>query len=753
MRTLLPRIITVLLLALFVTAPCVASPERSAPESEEDSSHWAYVPPRRPALPEVTESAWVRTPVDRFVLARLEAAGVAPAPQLDAARLLRRLTLDLTGLPPTLTEVDEFLTASGNDFEGAYLDAVDRLLASPAFGEHWGRRWLDLARYADSNGFQRDGHRQIWAYRDWVIRAMNDDLPFDQFTIEQNAGDLLPNATEAQRVATGFHRCTTVNVEAGVDREQDRVNAVIDRVNTTGTVWLGTTLECAQCHDHKYDPFSQKEYFRVVAFFNNTEIETRAANGSVREFVGPRMEITEPGERIAQRAELTEQKSALEGELEQIRSSARTEQAAWEERTLASDEAGGSLPKRIRKILQTPASERNKASAKALTEFYLKQNSEIKTASDALGGLTKKLAGLAPYTTLVMQERDTPRTTRVFERGNFLTPGEEVSAGVPAVLHALPASSDAAEAPRLRFARWLASEENPLTARVAVNRWWAALFGEGLVATLEDFGTRGDRPSHPELLDWLATELASKRWSRKTILRLLVTSAVYRTAPPGADSPKTGRFAHSQRRRLDAETIRDNALAISGRLTHKLGGPPVYPPQPAGIWRVIGRVDNTYRTSHGEDRYRRGIYTVWRRSSPYPSFVSFDAPDRAACCTARPITNTPLQALVLLNDSAFVELAFAFAERLAQHDGDRLLYGFRLCVARHPTARELELLRSFHKRALNAFEADPQRVKDKLAGHAETKRVTSAGLTPVQFAALVDVASVLFNLDETITRP
>ncbi len=687
---------TLLLLAFLVSAPGAAL-------RAGDPSHWAYAAPARPDLPALDHGgAWARNAVDAFVLARLDDAGLAPAVEADRERLLRRVFLDLVGLPPSIEAIDAFLA---DDRPDAFERVVDELLASPAFGERWARPWLDAARYADSNGFQRDGHRQLWAFRDWVIDALNADMPFDHFTVEQIAGDLLPDAGNAQRIATGFHRATTVNVEAGVDQEQDRVNAVLDRVNTTGTVWLGTTLECAQCHDHKYDPFTQREYYQLFAFFNNTPLETSGHDGARREFTGPRITLPQTAEERAMRDRLREEKKALEkriGELEK-------QQAAGD---------------------------------------------DLESTRGELEELEKRLAQTRPDSSLVMVELDDPRPTNVFTRGSFLTPGEPVDAATPAALHPLPGD---APRNRLGLARWLVDPANPLMARVTVNRWWGELFGRGLVPSLEDFGTRAPRPSHPMLLDWLATELVRDRWSRKRAIRRLVTSATYRQSSRVSPEklqrdPENRLLSRGARFRLDAERIRDNALAISGQLCRTMGGPPVRPPQPPDVWRVTGVVDNTYRASEGEDRDRRGVYVVWRRSSPYPSFVNFDAPDRTACVVERPRTNTPLQALTLLNDPVYVEAASAFAKRvLSETRGApldvRLTLAFRLAVTRRPTASELALLGRALEREIERAREDPKRVRATLGD-----RRAPEGVTREELVAWIHIATVLLNLDETITR-
>lgn len=539
-----------------------AWPEGAGSPATEVPIHWAYRRPQRPPLPASADSAWCRTPIDFFVLESLAKRGLRPAPAAEPAVWLRRVTLDLIGLPPTGAELDAFCA---DPSPASREQVVGRLLASPHFGERWAQPWLDAARYGDSTGYHDDDLRPSWAYRDWVIAALNADMPFDRFTIEQLAGDMLPEATREQRIATGFHRAAPCNLESGTPAEARRVAQVIDRVNVTATVWLGTTLECARCHDHKHDPFSQRDYYRLFAYFNSTPDETGGGGGAGRNLMG--------GPTVA----------------------------------------------------------------------------------------------VGDTTTFVMQELDAPRPTRILLRGNRETPGAAVEPGLPRAL-----LSPAPELPanRLGLARWLVDPANPLTARVTVNRWWGELFGRGLVSTVEDFGVHGERPTHPELLDWLALEFVESGWSMKRLLPQIVLSATYAqssTASPAArEADPDGRWlSRAPRLRLPAEMIRDNMLAIAAILTADVGGPPSYPPQPDGLWWIRDGNSPVYRPSNGADRYRRGIYTVWRRLSLHPSLAVFDAPDRAACCAERVRTNTPLQALTLLNDPASMEAAFALANRLA----------------------------------------------------------------------------------------
>ncbi len=739
--------------AFFASVLVVTASEPNVSRAEAKSDHWAYTPPKQTTLPQVRQRDWCRNGIDFFVLNRIERERLAPSPPAEKEKLLRRVSLDLIGLPPPLDELNSFLADDSSD---AYERAVDRLLASPAYGERWATPWLDAARYADSNGFQRDGHRSAWAFRDWVVRALNDDMPFDQFTVEQLAGDLLPNATLDQRIATGFHRGTTVNVEAGTDQEENRVNQVFDRVNVTGTVWLGTTFECCQCHNHKYDPFSQDEYYRLFAFFNNTEIETREqSKGSAgRNFYGPSAELPDSPEAISRRQTASERMQSLTAACEQHEQSREADFAAWQ-KSMADAVQAGDPPKEVTavllRILKTAEARRNRKQQQQLKDFFFDRDTELKAMRQELTRAKQELEQLKPATSLVMLERDEPRETRLLKRGNFETPGEVVESGTP---RELPKWQADLPRNRLGFARWLVTADNPLVSRVIVNRWWAEFFGRGLHATPEDFGVMSEEPLHRELLDWLAVEFVRSGWSMKHVHRLIVTSATYRqsaraTAELLTRDPDNRLFTRGPRQRLTAESIRDQALAVSGLLARKLGGPPVYPPQPANIWRVTGAVDNKYPTSTGADRFRRGVYTVWRRSSPYPSFVNFDAPDRAACVIKRPRTNTPLQALTLLNDPVYMEAAASLAELLRTDDvAAGIDAGFRLCLARSASSSETTILRELWESERARFEANLSEAKQVLGAKAAS---VSARDLPAQ-AAWVSVTNAMLNLDELITK-
>lgn len=573
------------------------------------TNHWAYEMPRWPAIPQVSDSVWPRNPIDSFILARLDAEKLQPSKEAPRHALARRAALDLTGLPPEQSVLSEYLKDKA---PGAYERYVDKLLASPHYGEKWAKIWLDLARYADTQGYEQDNKRSIWPYRDWVIRAYNDNIPFDQFTKLQLAADLMPDPSVDDLIATGFHRNTMTNTEGGTDDEEFRDIAVRDRIATTGQVWMGQTWGCAQCHTHKYDPLTHREFYQLYAFLNQTTDDDHSSD---------------------------------------------------------------------RPVLK----------------------------------LTSKAS------TLVLKElpEEKRRKTRIYERGNFLTPGEEVTADTPAAFFPMPAQ---ASRNRLGFAEWLMAKENPLTARVTVNRFWSRVMGRGLVESEEDFGTQGIPPTHPELLDWLALDFQTD-WDVKRLLKTMVTSATYRQSSDASPDlikadPQNKLYARGARFRLDAEAVRDQALAASGLLSSKLYGPPVMPWQPEGVWLVTYNGEQ-WSTSKGDDRYRRALYTFMRRTSAYPSMMNFDAPTGETCTIRRFRTNTPLQALTTLNDPAFMEAAQRLAERAAKdspQDPARRL--FELVLLRTPSKEEQARLLSLHRHSENELRNKPENV-DKLLRYGE----------------------------------
>ena len=876
--------------------------------------HWSYAKPVNPEVPKVDSQSWkVRSVIDAFVLDRLKKEGLSPRKEADRHTLIRRVSLDLNGLPPTKEEVEVFLADKRAD---AYEKLVERLLAKPAFGEHWARTWLDLARYADSAGYADDPGRTIWAFRDWVIRAMNANMPFDQFTIEQIAGDLLPNPTEDQLIATAFHRNTKTNNEGGTSDEEFRNAAVVDRVNTTMATWMGTTAACAQCHTHKYDPITHAEYFQMFAIFNQSEDADRRNEAPIIQVMGD--------ERSDQSAELKKQIAALEkgasssnapdakalvqwedelkkksakwqglkprkmtassgatlkpgsdgsisasgkegetddytivasGELQKItaikiealadeklgskgpgrrgnfvineveltsgktkavfaNASSTYDQSKFGANAAIDGNSGkdsgwavaGSLGKdhhlvvelekpiegkdltlkllqrypnhalglfrisvtdesspppavssELVEVLKKQPAQRSDAEKKSVLDFFAKTNPEALADSKKLAGLKKQLAALKPLTTVPVM-RDLPtakhRKTHIQLRGSYQSLGEEVSAGVPEVFGALP---EGMSPDRLAMAKWLVHENNPLTARVVVNRFWENLFGVGIVLTSEEFGSQGERPSHPELLDWLALEFMKEGWDVKKLLKLLVTSSAYRqnshvTDEMAARDPDNRLIARGPRVRLSAEMIRDQALAVSGLLSSKMYGQPVRPPQPnLGLKAAFGG-GTDWKTSAGEDKFRRGLYTSWRRSSPYPSMATFGAPNREVCTVRRGSTNTPLQALVTLNDPVFIEAAQALARRMSVQGGGlaaQIEFGFQLTLSRPPTKIETTRLISFYDATRVRYSADT-----KLAQEMATNPIgpLPKGANAADLATLTVVANVLLNLDETLMK-
>ena len=652
--------------------------------------HWSFVPLKRETPPaKLSNSAWVRNPIDRFVMARLDAEKLKPSAEADRYAIIRRVSLDLTGLPPSINEVDRFVADNSPQ---AYEKVVDRLLKSPAFGERWARVWLDLARYADSAGYAQDPARTIWRYRDWVIQAINSNMRFDQFTIEQLAGDMLSGATEEQILATAFHRNTMTNSEGGTNDEEFRNAAIIDRVNTTMQVWMGLTIGCAQCHSHKYDPITQEEFFRFFAILNNTEDADRGNEAPLLRTLS---------------IEQKKQKARLEAEIA-----------------------------KLEKVLAKKAK---------------------KPVKKQITALKKQIAAIKGVTTPIMRElpEGRRRKTHIQLRGNFLVTDKEVTAGVPSAFHPLPVGS---QPDRLGLAKWLVDKNNPLTARVLVNRHWEQLFGIGIVETSEDFGTQGEPPSHPALLDYLAADLVQQGWDTKKLLKTIVTSATYRQSSAVTPElverdPQNRLLARGPRFRLPAEMIRDQALAIGGLLSGKMYGPSVRPPRPVLGLRAAFGGSTDWKTSGGEDKYRRGLYTSWRRTTPYPSLTTFDAPSREVCTIRRIRTNTPLQALVTLNDPVFVEAAQALARRMVAEGGktvdERTVYGFRLCLARAPSKAEQASLMRLYEKALARYAIDEPNAK-----LIATNPLGPApkGVDIKQLAAWTVVGNVLLNLDEVIAK-
>jgi hypothetical protein len=932
----------------------VALLQRWIDEGAKWETHWSYTPPNRVEPPPARLPAWSRNPIDQFLLARLDREGLKPSPQTGRATLLRRVTFDLTGLPPTPAEVDAFLMDKA---PGAYERQVDRLLASPHYGERMAMQWLDLARYADTHGYHIDSHRDMWPWRDWVISAFNRNLPFDQFTVWQLAGDLLPGATREQRIATGFNRNHMINFEGGAIPEEYQVEYVADRVETTANVWMAATLGCAKCHDHKYDPLAQKDFYRFGAFFNTipekgldgqkgnaepmlalpseqqerqlaesaqaitalgeqlpfddiaiaqwiweranfnsvtpaspldglrawyeldgnlTDISGNFRNGRVlkgdiswiaagpvnraaeldasmqlrwpagvldsgkpfsmafwfrigrqkastmfRQQDGPHVfevgfDEPETLPRLRRGHHITLRWQASPGNELIIRTSDRALQDRLYHCSIAFDGKSASIfldgepfPTQIEKntigipptlaapvelgegrlrlddlrfydrplnrgeafrlavhypaeVLLTTPGERTRDQAARLRDYYLTQQApplwrQAYTEWKALREKRDELESRVP-TTMIMSDMEKPRDTYLLGRGDYTNKVEKVTPGVPSALPPLPSG---ARADRLALAQWLVSPEHPLTARVAVNRYWYMYFGQGIVKTAEDFGSQGEQPVHPELLDWLATELVRTGWDVKAMQRLIVTSAAYRqssnvTPALHARDPENRLLARGPRVRLPAEMIRDNALAAAGLLKLDIGGPSVLPYQPAGLWEELAFGEafsaQQYRQDHGGKLYRRAMYTFWKRTSPPASLNTFDAPDREKCTSRRAVTNTPLQALVTLNDPTYVEAARHLAQSVLQTPatGDaRLRRAFLRVTARPPNNAELAVLRGALRGQLDTYQRDPKAAQALLrVGESPV----DPAIQPAVLAAWTNLCTVILNLDEAITR-
>jgi hypothetical protein len=720
----------------------------------EGISHWAFQPVKRPAEPAVRLRPWVVNPIDSFILSRLEAEGIAPSLEADKATLLRRLSLDLIGLPPTLEEINAFLVDNSPD---AYEKQVDRLLASPHYGERWARPWLDLARYADSDGYEKDLPRPYaWRWRHWVVKALNDDVPFDQFTIEQVAGDQLPESSVESMVATGFHRNGLKNREAGVKREEARFEELVDRTNTLGTVWLGLTLGCAQCHDHKYDPISQREYYQLFAFFNSTEDVT--IDAPLPGELGPYLQ-SQP-EYYRKRNALLEERHVAEL------------QARWEARLRdAMDQPGKNLDwdfqvTAIRamldgaeKLVRKDPGSRTRREDDLLTNYFVRnagpEIAKDQDAADRFKELVKKLDEVDRSFPRISQaygldESPEPVKTHIAVRGDYRRPGLEVEPSTLAILPPFPKGSKPA---RLRLAEWLVSRDNPLTARVTVNRAWQEFFGRGLVRTSEDFGTQGEKPTHPQLLDWLASEFMEQGWSLKKLHKTIVMSATYSQsshARPELKERDPGNLllSHQNRLRLSAELVRDAALQASGLLDPAVGGPSIRPPQPESVSKLTYG-NAKWEESAGKERYRRGLYIHYQRTSPYPQLVNFDEPDASVAAAQRRRSNTPLQALNLLNDPVFAEAAQTLAFRVLQAAPDswdaRLDAAFQFCLGRRPGRLERERLARYFEDQKRILEKEPESAKLLAANPLPSA-------TPLDAATWVGLSRVLLNLDEFITR-
>lgn len=719
--------------------------ERWIAEGAKFEGHWAYQKPVRPAMPKVKGAA---NPIDAFLIAKMTEKGLKPNPPANQNTLIRRVYLDLIGLPPTPEEVEAFVK---DPDPNAYEKLIDRLMANPHYGERMALPWLDAARYADSNGFQQDGDTFQWVWRDWVVKALNQNMPFDRFTIEQLAGDLIPNGTPEQKVASAFNRNHLVNGEGGAIPDEQRHVIYFDRLDVTATNWLGLTMACCQCHDHKYDPMTMKDYYSLMAAFNRLSESGLAGYQSSKTRVSPPfLEYPLPG----QKEQLHEMESKLNG----LRKEYQAKRTDWEKKVAAD---AGFSDKSVRDMIlekQKNQKEDDKKKAereKAIGKFFEEKvetalNGKIKAAE---GDLNNYRANEIPKV-MVMAD-DKPRDTFILNRGEYLKPGEKVTFDTPGFLPPLPKD---APRNRLGFAQWLVSPDHPLTARVAANRMWQNLFGVGLVKTSEDFGVQTEIPTHQELLDWLAVEFRESGWNMKALNRLIMTSAAYkqsaRVTPESLSiDPENKYLSRFPRGRLPAMILRDIALQTSGLLDDRIGGKPVYPYQPEGIWETLAITkerDFTYPASSGRDLYRRSLYTFWRRTVGPANM--FDASNRQTCRVRSGSTNTPLHALTTLNDLTWNEAARVLAARLIREQSDadqRIDRLYQLVLARKPTASEKKILTRILEQQRTAFVKDP-------AGAA---KVITFGQAPVEkqmdkteLAAWSELCLAVYNLDEALTR-
>ncbi len=725
------------------------------------ATHWAWVPPQRPELPAVQSSKFkvqgskveIRNPIDHFILARLAAEKLNPSPEASRESLIRRVTLDLTGIPPTPADVDAFLADTSAE---AYEKVVDRLLKSPRYGERMVWDWLDAARYADSNGYQGDGERTMWPWRDWAVQALNENMPFDQFTTWQLAGDLLPGATREQKLATGFNRNHMINGEGGRIAEENRVEYIFDQLETTSTVWLGVTIGCSRCHDHKFDPLTMRDYYGLFAFFNGTPVAGGGGSGQT----APIMEFVTPAQ-TARLERLRQDVVRIGGIVDEMELSVfpRPEGKPSSDSPIAKDFAAEPF-----------AALKQKGAVRDLTQLRglarLHKDKEHAAYAKALADLVKAMDDRDEFNksiprVMVMEELAKPRDTFMLARGLYNKPTEEkVAPHFPASLAAKLGSRTSqpdTRLSRLDLARWLVSPDNPLTARVTVNRAWQLFFGTGLVKTTEDFGVQGEKPSHPDLLDWLATEFVRTGWDLKRLHRLIVMSATYRQSSRVTPAllerdPENRLLARGPRQRLPSWMLRDQALAVSGLLVDRPGGPPVRPYQPAGVWEEATFGNKTYKQDHGESLYRRSLYVFWRRIIGPTMF--FDVASRQNCTVKTPRTNTPLHALVTLNETTFVESARAMAERVLAAGADstaaRIETAFRLVTARRPSPAEAGILAARLDALRGQFNAD-KGAAAKLLKVGESPR--SESIDPAEHAAWTSLCSLLLNLDEAVTKP
>ncbi|MCA9118761.1 MAG: PSD1 domain-containing protein [Planctomycetaceae bacterium] len=709
--------------------------------------HWSFQPLLRPSVPtmKVVEAGTKDQghEIDRFIRAKLLREGLEPSPRATKERLLRRVTLDLTGLPPTLVEIDSFLA---DDSEEAFEKVVDRLLASRHYGERMAWDWLDAARYADTNGYQGDRERTMWPWRDWVVKAFNENLPFDEFTVWQIAGDLLPDATFEQQLATGFCRNHMINGEGGRIAEENRIEYIFDQMETVGTVWMGLTLQCSRCHDHKFDPLTRREYYQFFAFFNRTPV----TGGGGDPQTAPVIEAPTDEQRT-QLAEASGEINTLGMEIDVEESSLFTRSTGDSDTASQQVEK---LPEEVSKALKVQSASRNDSQLAAIAKHFEEQTPEYASRLTKLReviGRRNRIQGSVARV-MIMQDMEEPRKTFMLDKGLYNQPGEEVSANVQAIFPALPPDTPKN---RLALARWLVNRSHPLTARVTVNRFWQMFFGTGLVKTTEDFGEQGERPTHPELLDWLATDFVDSGWDVKRLCKTIVTSETYQqtahVAPQLLEADPDNRFlARGTRLRMPAWMIRDHALATSGLLVDKLGGPAVNPYQPPGVWAEATFGKKTYQQGHGEDLYRRSLYTFWRRIVGPTMF--FDSAKRQTCSVKDSRTNTPLHALTTLNDVMYVEAARLLAQRaMTSSDQDVICIetAFRLATSRKPTAVESTVLLARLTDLKARYAAAPNQAQQLLAV-GESPRDEQHDV--IEHAAYTALCSLLLNLDEALTK-
>lgn len=709
-------------------------------EGAEYDAHWAYVLPTRPAVPDVKAKDGLINPIDSFVMANLEAKGIAPSAAADARTLARRLSFDVLGLPASPKDVDDV----ARDYEAF----VDRLLESPHFGERLAQYWLDVVRYADTGGYHSDNHRDVWAYRDYVIKAFNANKPFDQFTVEQLAGDLLPSATDEQRIASGFNRLLQTTEEGGAQPKEYAAKYAADRVRNTSVIWLAATMGCCECHSHKYDPFTHKDFYSFAAFFADVSEKPVGRQDQTK--------LPTP-EQTAELKAIDAKVAALKAEFPANSPELIAAREKWEAETTAKPPKGLAAP--VLAALKDEKTKRTAAQEATLDDAFRKQAPELAEFRKRLEPLEKERAALdaAMLSTLVSISVP-PRTMRILPRGNWLDDsGEVVQPAVPGFLGSAP-PKDRKSLGRMDLARWIVSRENPLTARVFVNRLWKIAFGRGIVRSLEDFGSQGELPTHPELLDWLATDFMDHGWDVKRTFKLLLMSSTYRQASvPTKESlakdPNNDLFSRQNRFRLDAEFIRDQALVVSHLWNDAIGGPSVKPYQPAGYWSYLNFPKREWENDHGAGQYRRGLYTYWQRTFLHPSLAAFDATSREECTADRPRSNTPQQALVLLNDPTFVEAARAFATRILKDGGqsttERLRFAFQRALTRSPQANEVDELVKLLDHQQRDYAIDPAAAKLLMS---VGDFVPPADLDPIELAAWTSIARVILNLHETITR-